>query len=62
MNLPEETEKALKDGIYHSGDLAMKDPNGNLVLLGRNNDMIKINGNRIEPAEIEPVGLEDVEE
>ena len=53
MNLPEETEKALKDGIYHSGDLAMKNPNGNLVLLGRNNDMIKINGNRIEPAEIE---------
>ena len=53
INLPEETEKALKDGIYHSGDLAKKDPNGNLVLLGRNNDMIKINGNRIEPAEIE---------
>ena len=31
----------------------MRDPKGNLVLLGRNNDMIKINGNRIEPAEIE---------
>lgn len=53
INLPEETDKALKDGIYHSGDLAKKDSNGNLVLLGRNNDMIKINGNRIEPAEIE---------
>ena len=26
---------------------------GNIVLLGRNSDMIKINGNRIEPAEIE---------
>ena len=53
MNLEDETKKALKGGIYHSGDLARKDPNGNLVLLGRNNDMIKINGNRIEPAEIE---------
>ncbi len=53
MNLPEQTEKVLKNGIYHSGDLAKKDENGNLILLGRNNDMIKINGNRIEPAEIE---------
>ncbi len=35
------------------GDLARVDENGNYVLLGRSNDMIKINGNRIEPAEIE---------
>ena len=53
INLPEETEKAFKNGIYHSGDLAMKGEGGNYVLLGRSGDMIKINGNRIEPAEIE---------
>ncbi|MBQ7248348.1 MAG: AMP-binding protein [Lachnospiraceae bacterium] len=53
MNLPEETEKAFVDGIYHSGDLARREPDGNYVLLGRSGDMIKINGNRIEPAEIE---------
>ena len=53
INLPEETAKAFVDGIYHTGDLARKDENGNYVLLGRSNDMIKINGNRIEPAEIE---------
>lgn len=53
VNLPEETEKAFKDGVYHTGDLARVDENGNYVLLGRSNDMIKINGNRIEPAEIE---------
>ena len=53
MNLPEETAKAFKDGIYHTGDLARKNPDGNYVLLGRSGDMIKINGNRIEPAEIE---------
>ncbi len=53
MNLPEETEKAFQNGIYHTGDLARKDENGNYVLLGRSGDMIKINGNRIEPAEIE---------
>lgn len=53
LNLPEETDKAFVDGIYHTGDLARKDPGGDYVLLGRSNDMIKINGNRIEPAEIE---------
>ena len=53
LNLPEETSRAFVDGIYHTGDLARQDPNGDYVLLGRSNDMIKINGNRIEPAEIE---------
>ena len=53
INLPEETAKAFVNGLYHTGDLARKDENGNLILLGRNTDMIKINGNRIEPAEIE---------
>ncbi len=53
INLPDETKKAFINGVYHTGDLARKDENGNYVLLGRSNDMIKINGNRIEPAEIE---------
>ena len=53
LNLPEETEKSFVDGYFHSGDLARKEPDGNYVLLGRSGDMIKINGNRIEPAEIE---------
>ncbi len=53
INLPEETKKSFIDGIFHTGDLARRDENGNYILLGRSNDMIKINGNRIEPAEIE---------
>ena len=53
INLPEQTKKAFINGIYHTGDLAHRLPNGNFVLDGRSNDMIKINGNRIEPAEIE---------
>lgn len=53
INLPEETKKAFSGGLYHTGDLARIDENGNYVLLGRSGDMIKINGNRIEPAEIE---------
>ena len=53
INLPEENARAFRDGIYHSGDLARKLSDGSFVLLGRSTDMIKINGNRIEPAEIE---------
>ena len=33
--------------------MGFKDENGNLVLSGRIDDMIKINGNRIEPSEVE---------
>lgn len=53
INLPQESERAFVGGMYRTGDLAKKLPDGNFVLLGRKNDMIKINGNRIEPAEIE---------
>lgn len=53
INLPEETEKHFVNGVFHTGDLAKTDENGDLLLLGRSTDMIKINGNRIEPAEVE---------
>ena len=53
INLPEETARVFHNGLYYTGDLARYDESGNLVLLGRSGDMIKINGNRIEPAEIE---------
>ena len=56
INLKEQTDKVLLNGIYHTGDIGKKLEDGNLVLLGRSTDMIKINGNRIEPAEIEAVG------
>ncbi|MCR5651973.1 MAG: AMP-binding protein [Lachnospiraceae bacterium] len=55
INLPEQTEEVLKNGVYHTGDLGRKLPDGNLILMGRSTDMVKINGNRIEPAEIEAV-------
>ena len=52
INNPKENEIHFKDGYFHTGDLAVyKD--GNYVLLGRSDDMIKIDGNRIEPSEIE---------
>lgn len=56
LNRPVENELAFREGhIYHTGDLACKLPDGNYVVHGRKDDMIKINGNRIEPGEIEEV-------
>lgn len=55
INLPEENQKAFVNGIYHTGDLGKLDGNGNLIICGRLNDMVKINGNRVEPGEIENV-------
>ena len=55
MNLPEETAKNFRDGLYHTGDIGHYDENGNIIINGRLNDMVKINGNRVEPAEIENI-------
>lgn len=52
-NLPEETAKHWHDGLYFTGDYGRKLPDGNLIILGRKDDMLKLNGNRVEPAEIE---------
>ena len=55
INLPEQTKEVFKDGIYHTGDLAKRDEYGRFIICGRLNDMVKINGNRVEPGEIEGV-------
>lgn len=43
----------FEDGFYHTGDLAKIDAKGNYIIKGRKNDTIKINGNRVEPLEVE---------
>ncbi len=53
IHLPEETARAMRGGVFHSGDMGRKLPDGNIAVTGRLNTMIKINGNRVEPGEIE---------
>jgi fatty-acyl-CoA synthase len=44
-----------KEGYFDSGDLAMIDEAGNLMICGRSKDLIKSGGEWINPAEIEAI-------
>ncbi|MBR6271841.1 MAG: AMP-binding protein [Lachnospiraceae bacterium] len=57
-NNPEETEKAMHDGWYHTGDVAWMDEGGFYWYVGRVDDVIKSSGYRIGPFEIENVIME----
>lgn len=72
IDLPEQTARAFRPSpfdpsvrLFHTGDMAYRDEEGKYYIAGRIDDMMKIDGNRIEPAEIEAAikkltGLEDV--
>lgn len=53
-NVPEHNKKAFdQDGFYHTGDLVMKDDQGNLTVVGRDKDQINRGGEKIAAEEIE---------
>jgi acyl-CoA synthetase (AMP-forming)/AMP-acid ligase II len=54
-NKPEQTEKALRDGWYWTGDIGRMDPNGYLYLLDRSKDMIVTGGENVYCTEVEDV-------
>lgn len=58
LNKPEETEKALRNGWYHTGDLARADENGFLTITGRLKELVIRGGQNISPAEVEEALLE----
>ena len=56
-NDPEATQLALKDGWLFTGDLAKRDKDGFIYLVGRKKEIIKVGGRRVSPKEIEEVIL-----
>lgn len=55
---PQMTQGVLRDGWLHTGDLAYRDEDGYLFIVGRASDMIKSGAHRISPKDIEEVALE----
>lgn len=50
---PEETRQILREGWLWTGDLARRDADGFLFYVGRTKDILKIDGHRVSPSEIE---------
>ncbi|WP_037771342.1 AMP-binding protein [Streptomyces sclerotialus] len=50
---PAATEAALREGWLHTGDIGSLDEDGCLHYLGRDKDMIKVNGMSVFPTEVE---------
>lgn len=54
-NKPEETEKALRHGWLHTGDMARRDADGFLYIVDRSKDLIITGGFNVFPREVEDV-------
>ncbi len=53
--LPEETQKAKRDGYFFTGDYARMDEDGYIWFIGRKDDIINTFGYRVSPHEVERV-------
>ncbi len=57
---PERTAEVMRDGYYHTGDVASRDADGYLTYIGRMDDVFKSSDYRISPFELESVLIEHV--
>lgn len=55
---PGRTEEVMRDGLYHTGDVASRDADGYITYVGRADDVFKASDYRISPFELESVLLE----
>ncbi len=55
---PEKTADSMRDGAYHTGDVASRDPRGYITYVGRADDVFKASDYRISPFELESVLIE----
>ncbi|MFJ8582153.1 AMP-binding protein [Micromonospora sp. NPDC093277] len=52
------TATAMRDGYYHTGDIAARDADGYLTYVGRTDDVFKASDYRVSPFELESALLE----
>ena len=55
---PERTAATMRDGYFHTGDVAVRDADGYLTFVGRTDDVFKSADYRISPFELESVLIE----
>jgi acetyl-CoA synthetase len=55
---PDKTAEVMRDGLYHTGDVGMRDADGYITYVGRADDVFKSSGYRISPFELESVLIE----
>ncbi|MFK4042368.1 AMP-binding protein [Nonomuraea wenchangensis] len=53
-----DSAEAMRDGYYHTGDVATRDADGYITYVGRTDDVFKASDYRISPFELESVLLE----
>lgn len=53
LNHQEETRQVLKDGWIYTGDIAKKDKDGFIYIIGRRKNMVIVGGENVYPIEIE---------
>lgn len=54
----ERTADAMRDGVYHTGDVASRNSDGYITYVGRSDDVFKASDYRISPFELESVLIE----
>jgi acetyl-CoA synthetase len=52
------TSQSMRDGYYHTGDIATRDVDGYITFVGRTDDVFKASDYRISPFELESVLIE----
>jgi len=55
---PQKTADAVRDGYFHTGDVAVRDENGYITFIGRTDDIFKSSDYKISPFEVESALIE----